>query len=126
MTTQPTTQPENQPDTLTINNVHYVRADLATPTISGEYQTDPLLLLNGLGVFIRTVTMYYTGRIVAVSPDMVQLHDAAWVSDTGRFHDALTTGELNEVEPFPHSVYINRGAIIDVTRWVHELPRTQK
>ena len=80
----------------------------------------------GTNYLIRTVTMIQTGLLVAVTEHELMLEDAAWVADTGRFHDALKTGDLNEVEPFIRPVIVGRGAIVDATEWVHELPKTQK
>lgn len=82
--------------------------------------------LIGEKVFIRTVTMYHTGKVVAVLDGFVTLSDAAWVADTGRFSDALRTGELSEVEPVEGLVRVSLGAIVDVFEWNHELPRLQK
>jgi len=82
--------------------------------------------LIGEKVFIRTVTMYHTGNVVAVSDQFVTLSDAAWVADTGRFSDALSTGELSEVEPVEGLVRVSLGAIVDVFEWHHELPRKRK
>ena len=76
--------------------------------------------------FIRTVTMYYTGRIVRITDSDLLLEDAAWIADTGRFATALRTGALNEVEPFIAPVIIPRGCIVDATAWPHDLPREQK
>ena len=78
--------------------------------------------------FIRTVTHYLTGRLLEVGDKELVLVDAAWIADTGRFATALSTGELNEVEPFPDGakVLVGRAAIIDATEWVHDLPRKQK
>lgn len=80
----------------------------------------------GNAVLIRTVTMYHTGHIIEITPLEIILEDAAWVADMERFHDALKTGTLREVEPFIHEVAVNRGAIVDVTSWPNDLPRTQK
>lgn len=55
-------------------------------------------------MFVRTVTHYYTGRVVGVSDKAILLEDAAWIADTGRFADALRTGILSEVEPYPDGV----------------------
>ena len=74
---------------------------------------------------IRTVTMYYTGRVIALTDSDIQLEDAAWVADTGRFSDALKKGTLAEVEPYPNGCYIARDVIVDFAPWTHPLPRTQ-
>ncbi len=77
-------------------------------------------------VLIRTVTMIQVGRVVHADQDWIVLDDAAWVADTGRFHDALRDGTLSEVEPFPLPVWVSRGAIVDMTEWTHDLPRVQR
>jgi len=84
-------------------------------------------LMVGRNVFIRTVTHYYTGKIGAVTKHSVVLTDAAWVADTGRFGEALATGVLFEVEPYPDGpVDVMLGGIIDVCEWSHALPRKVK
>lgn len=85
-------------------------------------------LRNGNAVFIRTVTMYYTGQIVGVTKDEVLLANAAWIADTGRFSTALSTGQLSEIEPYPDGIVVSvsRGAIIDACAWTHALPRATK
>ena len=77
-------------------------------------------------VFVRTVTYHYTGRISAIYPGEIVLADAAWIADSGRFSAALATGTLAEVEPYPGSVIISRGGIVDVSPWLHSLPRVAK
>ncbi len=83
---------------------------------------------TGEKVFIRTVTHHYTGQVVAVTADEIVLTDAAWIADDGRFADALASGELSEVEPFPEGlpVRVGRGAVVEWTLWNHDLPREQK
>lgn len=81
----------------------------------------------GTKVLIRTVSFFQIGKVVAVSNAEILLSDASWVADTGRFSEALKTGELNEVEPFPDGIVsVNRLAIIDVCVWSHDLPREVK
>lgn len=80
----------------------------------------------GTSYLIRTVTQYVVGRLVAVHEHELVLEHASWVADTGRFHDALQSGRLNEVEPFPAPVIVGRGAVVDATEWSHALPTAQK
>jgi len=81
----------------------------------------------GKNVFIRTVTMHFTGKLVRVTDGELVLKDAAWVADSGRFHQALVTGDLHEVEPYPDGeVVVSRGGIIDVSVWNHALPRAAR
>ena len=76
--------------------------------------------------FIRTVTHYYTGRLVAITDCDITLDDAAWIADTGRFCPAMASGNLDEIEPFPGAVCVNRESIVDFQVWPHDLPREQK
>ena len=81
---------------------------------------------KGNTVFIRTVTLYYTGVIQRATKEEIVLSDAAWIASTGRWSNALTTGKLDEVEPYPNDtlVSVNRGAVIDVCDWTHPAPRS--
>lgn len=79
----------------------------------------------GKNYLIRSVTHYYTGRLVSVFRQELVLEDAAWIADTGRFSNALKSGNLNEVEPMSGRVVVGRGAIIDASIWEHSLPNAQ-
>lgn len=80
----------------------------------------------GKAYFIRTVTMHLIGELAIITDKELVLKNASWVADSGRFHDALKTGQLNEVEPFINDVILNRESIIDATAWDHEIPTCQK
>lgn len=80
----------------------------------------------GKQYLIRTVTNYWTGRLIAVHPDALVLEEPAWVADTGRFHQAVSSGVLNEVEPVPRNVIVCRGSIVDATEWPFQLPKDAK
>lgn len=82
--------------------------------------------LTGENVFVRTVTHYYTGRLASCEGGWLHLEFAAWVADTGRFADALKSGVLEEVEPYPDDCWVAAGAAVDICRWGHPLPREQK
>lgn len=86
--------------------------------------TNPLTV--GQAVLIRTVTHYYTGRILTFTKEEIVLSEAAWIADTGRFAAALKDGTLSEVEPYCDVVSVNRGAVVDITTWRHDLPRNTK
>lgn len=83
------------------------------------------LTLN-TSVMIRTVTNYFTGRIVLLSAHEIVLTEAAWIADAGRWGECLAKGTLAEVEPYPGSVSVARSAVVDVSEWVHPLPRAVK
>ena len=80
----------------------------------------------GKTYLIRTVTMIDTGRLVAVTNQELILEDAAWIADDGRFANALEAGTFSEVEPYPGACLISIGAVLDLSEWLHGLPRTQK
>lgn len=94
-------------------------------TFGGGITREPIAEV-GKAYFIRTVTHHYTGRCVRSNPDWLELEEAAWIADDGRFNEFLKTGNANEVEPFVNSVRIPIGCIIDLTEWQHALLRAVK
>lgn len=80
----------------------------------------------GQSYLIRTVTHYLTGKMERVTSKELVLSDAAWIADTGRYHDALRDGKFNEVEPLIGPAIIGRGAVVDAVEWRHKLPKEQK
>lgn len=109
-------------DDLTVKEIKHIQSLLKGP---GE-PTHPYEV--GKNYFIRTVTHHLTGKLVRVTSKELVLQQASWIADDGRFHDALKTGKLNEVEPFPKEldVIVGRGALIDAVVWLHDLPLVQK
>lgn len=95
----------------------------ATKTGNATRARSPLRV--GCKVFIRTVTNYYTGRIVLLTKDEVVLDDCAWIAWTKRFSESMSHGEFDEIEPYPDGVLVSvgRGAIVDACAWSHALPR---
>ena len=81
--------------------------------------------LEGKNILIRTVTNFYTGRVVKETPKWLKLETAAWIADTGRFSDALASSVFGEVEPYPRPVIVMKAAFVDVTE-IGELPTKQK
>jgi hypothetical protein len=80
----------------------------------------------GTNIIIRTVTHYYTGLLLGVADGFLHLGNAAWIADTGRWEEALRTGQLSEVEPYPDDCWVSAGAVVDFSPWGFELPRTVK
>lgn len=74
----------------------------------------------------RTVTHIDIGLVEEINGDFITLSSASWVADTGRYHDCLKKGALNEVEPYPDGVYLNSSTLIDAALWKHDLPAEQK
>ena len=69
----------------------------------------------GKSVFIRTVTYHYTGRVVRIIGDFVELEKAAWIADSGRLTQALEKEDFSEVETYPRPIRINTTSIVDFT-----------
>ena len=74
--------------------------------------------------FFRTVTYHLTGRVKRVIGPILELENAAWIADTGRFMNCIKNGELKEVEPVGRA-YINIQAVTDFFPWKHKLPEKQ-
>lgn len=75
--------------------------------------------------FFRTVTYHLTGKVKKVIGNIIQLEEAAWIADSGRFMQAIKEGKLNEVEPVG-SAFLNINSITDFFPWKHKLPTEQK
>ena len=107
-------------DELTLGQIKQIKALVG----GGDDKPHPYEV--GKSYFIRTVTHYYTGKLLQVTEHELVLDEAAWIADTGRFNHALTKHELNEVEPFPGKAIIGRGALVDACLWDGPLPRGVK
>ena len=75
--------------------------------------------------YFRTVTYHLTGRVKKVIGSLLELEDAAWIADSGRFSNAIKEGELEEVEPVGRA-YVNINTVTDIFPWKHKLPEVQK
>jgi hypothetical protein len=114
-------------ESLTLGQIRAIQAlAFGVPAAASPLPSPPSPYNVGDNVFIRTVTYHYTGKIAAIYPGEIMLEDAAWIADSGRFHVALATGTLSEIEPYPAGVAISRRAIVDVSPWAHPLPRVAK
>lgn len=89
-------------------------------------EPEECVFVIGEKYFIRTVTYFATGKVKRISGGFLELEDAAWVADTGRFREAIMNGILNEIEPVEVPMYINIASITDAFVWKHKLPREQK
>lgn len=94
-------------------------------TNEGFTEINSLSDMVGKKFLIRTVTYHLTGKVKKVIGSILELEDAAWIADSGRFSDALKTGKLNEVEPCG-TAFVNVNSITDFFPWVHKLPLEQK
>lgn len=84
--------------------------------------------LIGNSIMVRTVTMIYVGKLVAVGDHELTLIDVSWIPETGRWQQFISDGAVNECEPYlpGQIVLIGRGSILDVTAWTAALPSAQK
>jgi hypothetical protein len=108
-----------------IDSIRAALALIGEPVTPSVANTGSSFFEIGKSYFIRTVTLYQVGRVVAVSGQFVKLEDASWIADTGRFADALKSGDFAEIEPVGES-YVNLGSIIDFFPFEHKLPKGQK
>jgi len=74
--------------------------------------------------YFRTVTYHLTGRVKKVIGHILELENAAWIADSGRFMNTIKEGKLNEVEPVGRA-YINIDSVTDFFPWKHKLPSSQ-
>lgn len=74
--------------------------------------------------FFRTVTYHLTGRVKKIIGSIIELENAAWIADSGRFMDCIKKGTLKEVEPVGRA-YLNINSVTDFFPWKHPLPDEQ-
>ena len=81
--------------------------------------------LVGKSFFFRTVTYHLIGKVTKRIGMFLQLDNASWIADSGRFMNAIKEGKLNEVEPVGQA-FINLESVTDFFPWKHKLPTEQK
>jgi hypothetical protein len=81
--------------------------------------------LIGNKFFFRTVTYHLVGKVTRVIGHILQLENASWIADSGRFMNAIKEGTLKEVEPVG-TAFINLETCCDFFPWKHDLPNIQK
>lgn len=96
-----------------------LREELKPTNCNELKRTDSVLgqfLVIGKTYHIRTVTMDYSGTLVAFDLNHLILTDASWVADSGRFNEYLKdTSKINENEPYANDVLVNVQSISDIT-----------
>ena len=80
----------------------------------------------GKAYLFRTVTHIEVGRVKRIVGQFVELEEASWIADTGRYHNCLTEGIFSEVEPYPLFTGVNMQSLINYAPWPHALPKEQK
>jgi hypothetical protein len=102
---------------MTIGQARELSSLFSTETTQalGAHKETPFEI--GESYLIRTVTMAWHGEVKKIAGDFLILCDAAWIADTGRFHDALKdANNFHEVEPAVNDVIVSCGSIIDATK----------
>ena len=104
-----------------IDGEEYMKKTDGKKVVVVSDQSDNPFMEIGDCYFIRTVTHYFTGRLIWVGDKEIVLEDVCWIADTGRFNEFVAGKTINESEPFPKgkSVIIGRGSIIDMVE--HDL-----
>jgi len=105
------------------DNTYEKIKDLLTPDEKVDIST--LEDFVNHNVFIRTITYFFVGKLVKITGNFLELEDASWVADTGRFMNCIKNGEINEVEPVGRT-FVNSQTIVDLYLWQHDLPTEQK
>ena len=115
---------------MSIENIEFGRLMKTLEILSGgewthETSRQDFGFKEGDAVFIRTATMYYTGRVESVTNAVVVLSAAAWIAATGPFADAMAAGALSDAELYPADwqVHVALSWIVDWVRWPHALPQ---
>ena len=107
-----------------MDKMDIVKALLLDTTVENKTTDTEYLFEVGDVVFLRTVTLYYLGRIKKIQGGFVELEDACWVQDTGsRLAEFLTDGVATstELEPTGRTL-VNITNVIDCLEWKHKLP----
>jgi len=91
----------------------------------GGKEIDSYQDMVGSKFYFRTVTYHTVGEVKKVVGRYVQLKNASWVADSGRFMNAIKDGTLSEVEPVGVA-FVNMDTVVDFFPWVHPLPKDQK
>lgn len=98
---------------------------VAAYALSDYLDEKGLVIMRSLKVgdayLFKTLTHYYTGRVVSRDLCEVVLQEAAWIPDLGREHVTLRTGRPEEVEPVG-SIILNLACVVSVQPWPHALP----
>jgi hypothetical protein len=93
-------------------------------TTSEQVEISDMQDFVGKKLFIRTVTFHLVGKVEKIVGNLMELSNASWVADSGRFMNAIKDGTLDEVEPVGQ-MWVNTSSVIDISNWNHDLPNKQ-
>lgn len=109
-----------------MNKMEIVKALLLDETKTGTGTGTEFPYRVGDTVFLRTVTLYYLGRIKEITDKFVILEDCSWVQDTGiRLGEFIKNGPKSgssEIEPIGINA-VQIANVIDCISWGHALPK---
>jgi hypothetical protein len=108
-----------------LNGVKYVKAKGVKKELVISEKEYELPFEVGKAYFIRTVIYHVLGRVKKITGKFLEMEDASWIADSGRFSNAISEGKLDEIEPTGDAI-VNTDSIIDAYEWKHKLPREQK
>ena len=111
--------------TVTISEETYQKLKEQLLADSDFKEINALEDMVGEKFFFRTLTYHLTGKVKKVIGSILELEDAAWIADYGRFMQCIKDGVLNEVEPVGKA-FLNISAVTDFFPWRHKLPQDQK
>jgi hypothetical protein len=113
---------------MNIDQMTYGELKQIATMFSASSQENQHFFEIGKNYIVRTVTMIYTGKLVAVGDKEIVLVDAAWIPETDRFMQFVAEGKVKECEPYPDGrrVIIGRGGLMDAVVLEKELPRSQQ
>lgn len=75
---------------------------------------------------VQTATGFWmTGIVKLDASDFYILEKAAWIADTGRFHQAVKSSEFHEVEPLARDLVLMKQAIVMATE-IDKAPESPK
>ncbi|MHB8096064.1 MAG: hypothetical protein ACYDEI_00200 [Erysipelotrichaceae bacterium] len=81
--------------------------------------------LIGKSFFFRTVTYHMVGKVVKRIGSILELTNASWIADSGRFMTAVKEGKFNEIEPVG-KCFLNLNSVTDFFPATYKLPTEQK
>ena len=106
------------PESLSIDDVKYVRADLARN--SNEYNENYDCIIGNQYV-IETPTKYWVGTLAKETETHYIFVNAAWIVSTGNFSDYCDGAKPNYMEPMKKGSHIRISKGAECVMYPHEI-----
>ena len=97
-----------------MNKLDKVKALLADEQLTTSEMPNSFYTIGKVYAF-RTITMIYTGRLVAENESCFVLENAAWIPETDRWASFTDTGAHKEAEPYKRPVILHKSGMLDAT-----------